>query len=99
MSDPAAAVQGAHVIATDTWVSMGQDGKEQRVAALSPYQVNSELLEHAAPDAIVLHCLPAYRGYEISEEVLEGPRSVVWDQAENRLHAQKALLHWLVTRR
>ena len=99
LSDPEAAVQGAHVVATDTWVSMGQDGKEQRVAALSPYQVNAELLEHAAPDAIVLHCLPAYRGYEITEDVLEGPRSVVWDQAENRLHAQKALLHWLVSQR
>jgi ornithine carbamoyltransferase len=99
VSDPAAAAKGAHVIATDTWVSMGQDGKEQRVAALMPYQVNSELLEHAAPEAIVLHCLPAYRDYEITEEVLEGPHSVVWDQAENRLHAQKALLHWLVTHR
>ncbi|MCK2216646.1 ornithine carbamoyltransferase [Actinomadura sp. ATCC 31491] len=98
LSDPAAAVQGAHVVATDTWVSMGQSGKEERVAALMPYQVNAELLEHAAPEAIVLHCLPAYRGYEITEDVLEGPRSVVWDQAENRLHAQKALLHWLATR-
>ncbi|MBN6052323.1 ornithine carbamoyltransferase [Nonomuraea sp. RK-328] len=96
-SDPAAAVAGAHVVATDTWVSMGQDGKEERVAALMPYQVNAELLEHAADDAIVLHCLPAYRGYEITADVLEGPRSAVWDQAENRLHAQKALLHWLVT--
>jgi ornithine carbamoyltransferase len=98
LSDPAAAAQGAHVIATDTWVSMGQDGKEERVAALMPYQVNSELLRHAAPDAVVLHCLPAYRGYEITPEVLDGPQSVVWDQAENRLHAQKALLHWLVSR-
>ncbi|WP_181957742.1 ornithine carbamoyltransferase [Nonomuraea longispora] len=95
LSDPAAAAEGAHVIATDTWVSMGQEGKEARVAALMPYQVNDELLGHAAPDAVVLHCLPAYRGNEITEEVLEGPRSVVWDQAENRLHAQKALLHWL----
>ncbi|MEW9554365.1 ornithine carbamoyltransferase [Nonomuraea sp. NPDC050783] len=98
LTDPAAAAEGAHVIATDTWVSMGQSGKEERVAALMPYQVGAGLLEHAAPEAIVLHCLPAYRGYEITEEVLEGPRSVVWDQAENRLHAQKALLHWLVTR-
>jgi ornithine carbamoyltransferase len=98
LTDPAAAAQGAHVIATDTWVSMGQDGKEERVAALMPYQVNAELLEHAAPDAVVLHCLPAYRENEITAEVLDGPRSVVWDQAENRLHAQKALLHWLVTR-
>ncbi|NUW37312.1 ornithine carbamoyltransferase [Nonomuraea sp. SMC257] len=97
-SDPAAAAAGAHVVTTDTWVSMGQDGKEERVAALMPYQVNAELLEHAADDAIVLHCLPAYRGYEITADVLDGPRSAVWDQAENRLHAQKALLHWLVTR-
>jgi ornithine carbamoyltransferase len=96
VSDPAAAVRGAHVLATDTWVSMGQSGKDERVAALMPFQVHDELLAHAAPDAIVLHCLPAYRGYEITAEVLDGPRSVVWDQAENRLHAQKALLHWLV---
>ncbi|MFI6299824.1 ornithine carbamoyltransferase [Nonomuraea sp. NPDC050790] len=96
LSDPAAAVQGAHVIATDTWVSMGQDGKDARVAALMPFQVNDELLAYAAGDAIVLHCLPAYRGYEITADVLDGPRSAVWDQAENRLHAQKALLHWLV---
>ncbi|MFI6395737.1 ornithine carbamoyltransferase [Nonomuraea sp. NPDC050540] len=96
LSDPAAAVRGAHVIATDTWVSMGQDGKDERVAALMPFQVNTELLAHAAGDAIVLHCLPAYRGYEITADVLDGPKSAVWDQAENRLHAQKALLHWLV---
>ncbi|WP_336212654.1 ornithine carbamoyltransferase [Nonomuraea sp. LPB2021202275-12-8] len=98
LSDPVAAVQGAHIVAADTWVSMGQDGKEERVATLMPYQVNAELMEYAADDAIVLHCLPAYRGYEITEDVLDGPRSVVWDQAENRLHAQKALLHWLVSR-
>ncbi|WP_101785260.1 ornithine carbamoyltransferase [Nonomuraea indica] len=96
VSDPATAVAGAHVVATDTWVSMGQDGKEERVAALMPYQVNAELLGLAADDAIVLHCLPAYRGYEITADVLDGPASAVWDQAENRLHAQKALLHWLV---
>ncbi|MFB4291829.1 ornithine carbamoyltransferase [Nonomuraea sp. ATR24] len=97
LSDAAAAVQGAHVVATDTWVSMGQDGKERRIADLMPYQVNDELLEHADAEAIVLHCLPAYRGHEITAEVLEGPRSAVWDQAENRLHAQKALLHWLMS--
>jgi ornithine carbamoyltransferase len=97
LTDPVAAVQGTHVVATDTWVSMGQDGKDERVRALMPYQVNSELMEHAAHDAIVLHCLPAYRGYEITSEVIDGPRSAVWDQAENRLHAQKALLHWLVS--
>ncbi|MET9340529.1 ornithine carbamoyltransferase [Nonomuraea sp. NPDC003804] len=95
--DPVVAAHGADVVATDTWVSMGQDGKDERVAALMPYQVNSALLAHAAPEAVVLHCLPAYRGYEISAEVLDGPRSVVWDQAENRRHAQKALLQWLVT--
>jgi ornithine carbamoyltransferase len=97
--DPAAAADGAQVIATDTWVSMGQDGKDARVAALMPYQVNSALIAHAARDAVVLHCLPAYRGYEITADVLDGPQSVVWDQAENRLHAQKALLHWLVSTR
>ncbi|MEU8318859.1 ornithine carbamoyltransferase [Nonomuraea sp. NPDC048881] len=98
LTDPAAAVQGTHVIATDTWVSMGQSGEQERAAAFAPYQVNAGLLEHAAPEAIVLHCLPAYRGKEITADVLDGPASVVWDQAENRLHAQKALLHWLVTR-
>jgi ornithine carbamoyltransferase len=98
VSDPAAAVHGVHVVATDTWVSMGQDGKDERVAAFGPFQVNSALLAGAAPDAIVLHCLPAYRGLEITPEVIDGPRSVVWDQAENRLHAQKALLQWLVSR-
>ncbi|MFC5818917.1 ornithine carbamoyltransferase [Nonomuraea harbinensis] len=98
VSDPVAAVQGAQVVAADTWVSMGQDGKDERVRDLMPYQVNAELLGHADGDAVVLHCLPAYRGNEITADVLEGPRSAVWDQAENRLHAQKALLHWLVTR-
>ncbi len=96
LSDPDAAAKGAHVVATDTWVSMGQDGKDERVAALLPYQVNAELVANAADDAVILHCLPAYREYEITAEVLDGPQSAVWDQAENRLHAQKALLHWLV---
>lgn len=96
MPDPAAAATGAHVIATDTWVSMGQEGTEDRVAALMPYQVNAELMALAAPDAIVLHCLPAYRGMEITGDVLDGPQSAVWDQAENRLHAQKALLTFLL---
>jgi ornithine carbamoyltransferase len=98
VSDPAAAVAGAHVVATDTWVSMGQDGKDERIAAFGPFQVSTELLAGAASDVIVLHCLPAYRGLEITAEVIDGPRSVVWDQAENRLHAQKALLQWLVSR-
>ncbi|GAA3031204.1 ornithine carbamoyltransferase [Streptosporangium longisporum] len=97
LTDPAEAAADADVLATDTWVSMGQDGRERRIADLTPYQVNAALLGRAAPGAVVLHCLPAYRDLEITAEVLDGPRSVVWDQAENRLHAQKALLHWLVT--
>ncbi len=96
LADPAEAAAGADVLATDTWVSMGQDGKEERVAAFTPYQVNAALLALAAPGAIVLHCLPAYRGLEITADVVDGPQSVVWDEAENRLHAQKALLTWLV---
>ncbi|MFC4533486.1 ornithine carbamoyltransferase [Sphaerisporangium dianthi] len=98
LGDPAAAAAGAHVLATDTWVSMGQDGKDERIAVLAPYQINAGLLALAAPGAVVLHCLPAYRGLEITAEVVDGPQSAVWDEAENRLHAQKALLQWLVTR-
>ncbi|MDH2427430.1 ornithine carbamoyltransferase [Sphaerisporangium sp. TRM90804] len=98
LTDAERAASGAHVLATDTWVSMGQEGKDQRVADLMPYQVNAALLAAAAPGAVVLHCLPAYRGLEVTAEALDGPQSLVWDQAENRLHAQKALLHWLVTR-
>ncbi|MEV0588924.1 ornithine carbamoyltransferase [Nonomuraea sp. NPDC050310] len=99
VSDPEDAIAGADVVATDTWVSMGQDDKEERIAAMASYQVDATLMRRARDNAVVLHCLPAYRGYEITAEVLDGPQSVVWDQAENRLHAQKALLHWLVTRR
>ena len=95
--DPVAAVSGAQVINTDVWASMGQEGEaERRKAVFRPYQVNRELLRHAAAEAIVLHCLPAHRGEEITAEVLEGPQSAAWDQAENRLHAQKALLEWLL---
>jgi len=94
--DPADAAKGADVLATDVWVSMGQADAQERNAALVPYQVNGELLGAAAPEAIVLHCLPAHRGEEITAEVIDGPASVVWDQAENRLHAQKALLAWLL---
>ena len=98
--DPIAAVSGADVIATDTWISMGHEAQQaERAEVFLPYQVNDELLAHASADAIVLHCLPAYRGKEISAEVLDGPRSVVWDEAENRLHAQKALIVWLLSRR
>jgi ornithine carbamoyltransferase len=96
MTDPHAAVAGADVLVTDTWTSMGQenDGKD-RISPFRPFQVNAELLDRAAPGAIVLHCLPAHRGAEITDEVLDGPASAVWDEAENRLHAQKALLAWL----
>ncbi len=96
IGDPDAAVDGADVLVTDTWTSMGQenDGLD-RVGPFRPYQVNASLLGRAAPDAIVLHCLPAHRGWEITDEVLDGPSSAVWDEAENRLHAQKALLAFL----
>ncbi|MFD8500184.1 ornithine carbamoyltransferase [Amycolatopsis sp. NPDC059657] len=95
-TDPHAAVDGADVLVTDTWTSMGQenDGLD-RVGPFRQLQVNSALLARAAEDAIVLHCLPAHRGWEITDEVIDGPASAVWDEAENRLHAQKALLVWL----
>jgi ornithine carbamoyltransferase len=98
--DPKAAAEGANVLATDTWVSMGQEtaSNAERIAALTPYRVDADAVRLADPDAIVLHCLPAYRGMEISADVLDGSRSAVWDQAENRLHAQKALLAWLLER-
>lgn len=99
-SDPAAAAQDADVVITDTWVSMGMESeaasRKGEESPFTPYAVTSELMAHAKPDAIVLHCLPAYRGYEISAHVIDGPQSVVWDEAENRLHAQKALLEFLL---
>jgi ornithine carbamoyltransferase len=95
--DPAEAAAGVDVLATDTWVSMGQEGEQSaREAAFGPFQVDATMLGLAAPGALVLHCLPAYRGKEITAEVLDGPQAVVWDEAENRLHAQKALLTWLL---
>ena len=95
--DPREAVAQAHVINTDVWTSMGQEDEAAvRRRIFRPYQVNRELLQLAAPDAIVLHCLPAHRGDEITAEVLDGPQSAAWDQAENRLHFQKALLEWLL---
>ena len=98
LTDPQAAVDGADVLVTDTWVSMGQenDGLD-RVGPFRPYQINPALLGRANQDAIVLHCLPAHRGFEITDEVIDGPASAVWDEAENRLHAQKALLALLLT--
>jgi ornithine carbamoyltransferase len=98
-TDPKHALIDSDVVATDTWVSMGQEAeKEQKVSEFAGFTLDSELMSIAKPEAIVLHCLPAYRGYEISAEVLDGPQSVVWDQAENRLHAQKALMVWLAER-
>ncbi len=95
--DPAQAVKGADVVVTDTWTSMGQesDGLD-RVTPFRPYQINTDLLSNARAEAIVLHCLPAHRGDEITSEVMDGPQSALWDEAENRLHAQKALLAWLL---
>ncbi|WP_218221522.1 ornithine carbamoyltransferase [Nesterenkonia sp. Act20] len=96
-SDPAEALRGAEVVATDTWISMGQEQeKEARLQLFGEYRVDAAAMAQAAPGAVVLHCLPAYRGVEISAEVLDGPQSVVWDEAENRLHAQKALMAWLL---
>ena len=98
-ADPAAAAAGADVLATDTWTSMGQeDDGLDRVRPFRPFQLNAGLLSLANPEAVVLHCLPAHRGHEITDEVIDGPHSVVWDEAENRLHAQKALLVWLLER-
>ena len=97
LSDPVEAVQGADVVVTDTWVSMGKEAEEAaREAIFAPYSLTAELLAQAKPDAVVLHCLPAYRGKEIDADVLEGPQSVVWDEAENRRHAQKAILTFLM---
>jgi ornithine carbamoyltransferase len=95
-SDPVEAVRGAHFVYTDVWISMGQEGEaEARRALFEPFQLNARLLRHA-PDAWVLHCLPAHRGEEITDDVLDGPRSLVLDQAENRLHAQKAILERVI---
>jgi ornithine carbamoyltransferase len=99
IADPAAAASDADVIVTDTWTSMGrEDDGLDRVRPFRPFQLNSELLSLASSEAIVLHCLPAHRGHEITDDVIDGPQSAVWDEAENRLHAQKALLVWLLER-
>ncbi|UOQ61574.1 ornithine carbamoyltransferase [Leucobacter rhizosphaerae] len=99
MTDPVAAVTGADAVITDTWVSMGQEAeKAERIATFGAYRVTPELMAHAKPEAIFLHCLPAYREYEVAASVIDGPQSVVWDEAENRVHAQKALMTWLLAR-
>jgi ornithine carbamoyltransferase len=92
--DPHEAVRGAHCIVTDTWVSMGDTDHDERFDALEPYQVDETLMGEAAPDAVFLHCLPAHRGEEVTDAVIDGPQSLVWDEAENRLHAQKSVLAW-----
>ncbi len=92
--DPVAAVAGADVVVTDTWISMGQAHAEEKLAAMQPYQVTPQLMAAAGEGAIFLHCLPAHRGEEVAEAVIDGPASAVWDEAENRLHAQKAILLW-----
>jgi ornithine carbamoyltransferase len=98
-ADAAQAASGADIIVTDTWVSMGQeDDKAARREAFAAYTVDAALMAQAKPGAIFLHCLPAYRGYEVTSEVIDGPQSVVWDEAENRLHAQKALMAWLLAK-
>ncbi len=92
--DPRIAVAGARAVFTDTWVSMADERAEERHALLAPYQVTASVMAAAAPDALFLHCLPAHRGEEVTEEVIDGPQSVVFDEAENRLHAQKGILAW-----
>jgi ornithine carbamoyltransferase len=94
IEDPVEAVAGADCVVTDVWVSMGQTNTAERVDLLRPYQVNAALMEKAAPDAIFMHCLPAHRGREVTDDVIDGPQSVVFDEAENRLHAQRAILAW-----
>jgi ornithine carbamoyltransferase len=96
--DPVLCVSGADCVITDTWVSMGdEDEANRRQKLLQPYQVNADLMGHAARDAIFMHCLPAHRGEEVTSDIIDGPQSAVWDEAENRLHAQKAILEWCLT--
>jgi ornithine carbamoyltransferase len=97
LSDPAETVAGADIVVTDTWASMGQEAeKARRQKDFTGYTVDAALMAQAKPDAVFMHCLPAYRGFEVTADVLEGPQSVIWDEAENRLHAQKALMVWLL---
>ena len=92
--DPREAVAGADCVITDTWVSMGDTDYDARIEALEPYQVDARLMGAAKPDAVFLHCLPAHRGEEVTDEVMDGPQSLIWDEAENRIHAQKSILAW-----
>ena len=92
--DAEKAVAGADVVVTDTWISMGQEHAEAKMAAMAPYQVTPALMAAAGENAVFLHCLPAHRGEEVAETVIDGPASAVWDEAENRLHAQKSVLLW-----
>jgi ornithine carbamoyltransferase len=92
--DPRDAVRGADVVMTDTWVSMGDTDHDERLDALEPYQVDERLMALANPDSVFLHCLPAHRGEEVTDEVIDGPKSLIWDEAENRIHAQKSILAW-----
>jgi ornithine carbamoyltransferase len=92
--DPVEAVTNADIVVTDTWISMGQSHAEEKLAAMMPYQVTAGLMAQAKPDAIFLHCQPAHRDEEVTSEVIDGPQSVIWDEAENRLHAQKSILLW-----
>ena len=92
--DPVLAVEGADIVVTDTWISMGQKHAEQKLKAMMPYQVTTELMAHAKPEVTFLHCLPAHRGEEVVDAVIDGPQSAIWDEAENRLHAQKSVLLW-----
>jgi ornithine carbamoyltransferase len=94
VADAKAATDGADVVVTDTWVSMGQEHVHNKLAAMAPYQVNDALMKVAKPDSVFLHCLPAHRGEEATDSVLDGPQSLIWDEAENRIHAQKAILLW-----
>lgn len=93
--DPLEAARGADVVVADTWISMGQAHAEAKLAAMAPYQVNEALMAVAKPDALFLHCLPAHRGEEVTDAVMDGPQSVIWDEAENRIHAQKSILRWV----
>jgi ornithine carbamoyltransferase len=94
LRDAGETVRGADIVVSDTWISMGQDHVDEKLAAMMPYQVTSELMALAKPDAIFLHCLPAHRGEEVTAEVIDGPQSRIWDEAENRVHAQKSILLW-----